>query len=59
MRSSHLLQRLRVYLEGPRKAIAHKIAIKPSLNSLEEQLANIQLSTAHNVLSTRQPRLGR
>jgi len=40
MRSSHLPQRLRVYLEGPRKAIAHKIAIKPSLNSLEEQLAN-------------------
>jgi len=62
MRSSHLPQRLRVpphLIEGPGKATAYQIAIKPFLDNLEVQLANIQLSTVHNVLPTRQPRLGR
>jgi hypothetical protein len=62
MRSSHLHLRLRVppyFIEGPRKATAYQIAMKPFLDNLEVQLANIQLSTVHNVLPTRQPRLGR
>jgi hypothetical protein len=43
MRSSHLPQRLRVHLEGPRKATAHKIAIKPSLDNFLQFIMSSQL----------------